>query len=105
MMPISRIAAISSEVAIGRRMNGRDGFIPLGAGGVAAPAGAAAGACRSTIFEPFCSLSKPSVTSLSPGLTPVTAEVSPSVARIFTSRDCDGAVGLHDVDEGASLLR
>jgi hypothetical protein len=27
MIPISRIAAISSDVAIGRRMNGRDGFI------------------------------------------------------------------------------
>ena len=46
MIPTSRIAAISSEVAIGLRMNGRDGFIrptPASWAG-AAGAGAAAAA-------------------------------------------------------------
>ena len=118
--PTSMIATISSVVATGRRMNGRDGFIAVCAvaartplrcrrGCVGrrrrAPSGAAAGAASARrrvararlTLAPSRSWSAPSTTTRSPGASPErTATRSPSVGAELHRAHRDGVVGVDD---------
>ncbi len=98
-----KIAAISSAVATGRRINGRDGFTALESTlGAAAEDGADeaaedgadegaedwAGALETVTLLLSCSFSKLLFATTSPGLMPSTWVLPPSVTPVFTARMC-----------------
>src|SRR5579862_366237 len=114
--PVRTIATMSKDVAIGRRMNVRDGliYLPLcvplcaplevgvvpgrGDAGTGAPAAGGALPGRpvagpvslvrcGTTWVPSCSLSTPVITTMSPGASPdVTSLLSPSVVPMVIGR-------------------
>ena len=84
-MPASRIAAIRSEVATGRRMNWRDGLTGRRLGYRCGMAHFPGMRVTST-FVPSCSLSKLSAATTSPVFTPVTAALSFSVVPTMMNR-------------------
>src|SRR5215469_2639360 len=95
-MPTSMIAAMNSDVATGRRMNGRDGLSAMspsrvghGWDGAAAAGGvgALAVAARKLTLAPALSLSAPSTTILSPACNPLRiATFSPADGPSVTGR-------------------
>src|SRR5579872_1470984 len=96
-MPTNMIAAMNSDVATGRRMNGRDGLsamspsrIDHGRDGAAAGGGdvdAAVDGERRVTLAPFLSLSAPSTTTRSPACNPLRiATFSPADGPSVTGR-------------------
>ena len=99
-MPTSRIAAMSSDVATGRRMNGRDGLTascPRRTEPRSAPEPAEARSMTVT-FAPSCSSSKLLLATTSPGAMPSTC-VTPVVAGAGLHCSHVRDLGLDHVDE------